>query len=478
MHFDPPVHSYMRSRFFIVLAGIAAGVCMGVGDPAKAQQISNDAASESSFPTIGSSTTNAASATPPPAPPPIPSQNAPISSLFTPVTPAYGSGGVSETGEALAESMKQSSANQPYNLRVGPVLLRAEADVGVSVNDNIGLTRDDRVTDIITSPTGILHGKWIVSDLNTLTFNVGVGYQAYLLNSQYDSVTVSPDSEVNFNLFIGDCTVNFHDNFSYEQDPTQVGQLSNQVRLSRFSNDAGITATWDLDEILVSASYDHNNFWVLQSVYDYLTNQSDTFSPQITWKVNESISTGLSASFTDTRYQQSFQSDNTNETIGPFVSASLSKFLSVSASGGGYFTQYSGGSGNGDTTSELASYYLSFGLNHQITQYISQSLTGGKQYLPGLTSNYTERIYANYSVQWAATKEINFNASAFWESLNDSAAAFSEDSDRYGLSFAASDALTDKLNVNLGYQFILKQATPSIESYLQNVGTLGLQYNF
>jgi hypothetical protein len=452
---------------------------MGLGNRVIAQEISTDA-SASAAPTIGSTNdTNSASATPPAPPPaPPPSPVVPTSALIAPALPSYATGGVSETGEAYAQSLRQENAGQPYNLRVGPVLLRAEADMTISANDNIATSRDNRQADIIFTPEGILHGKWVVSDLNTLSFNVGIGYQAYLLHSQYDDVTVSPDSQVSFNFFVGDCTINFHDYFSYEQDPTEIGQLSNQVRLSRFQNDAGLTATWDLNPLTLSASYDHGNFWVLQSNYNYLTNQSDTFAPSVSYKINDQITTGLQASLSDTRYEQSFENDNTNETIGPFVNASLSKFLSISASGGGYFTQYDQGGRNGDTSSDLISYYLNFGINHQITEFLSESLTAGKQYLPGLTSNYTGRVFVNYSDGWQVTKDIGLNASLFWENLTDSGGIASENSDRYGASLALSDALTSHLNVNVGYQFILKQANPSDLSYLQNVGTLGMQYNF
>ncbi|HEX4139105.1 MAG TPA: hypothetical protein VHY09_02075 [Candidatus Methylacidiphilales bacterium] len=447
---------------------------------ASAQEIGSNTGTLSSFPTIGSSSsgTNAASATPPqapPAPPPIPPPLAPTSSLFAPTIP-YG-GSVSQTGETLAESLQQQQGNQPYNLRVGPVQIRAEADLTADVNDNIGLNKDGREADLIFVPMGVLHGRWEISDLNALTFNIGVGYQAYLLHSQYDCVLIAPDSEVNFNIFVGDCAINFHDSFSYEQDPTEVGQLSNQVRLSRFQNDVGVSARWDLDTFMVEADYDHTNLWVMDSIYNYLTNQTDTFAPRITWKLNETLSTGISATVSDTRYEQSFENDNTSESIGPFVSVTFSNFLSLTASAGGFLTQYDQGGGNGDN-SDLSSYYANLGVTHRITQYLTESLTAGKEYLPGLTSNYTQRIYVTYGDSWSATKEISVGASLFWENLQDSDASFREDSNRYGVGLSLSDTLTDHLNVNLGYQFLLKDADPSILSYYQNEGTLGMVYNF
>ena len=458
---------------------------MGLEDRATAQEIGSDASSDS-VPTIGSNSstgtttnefgaatpsTNAPSATPPSLPQPLMS----ASTLFTPVVP-YG-GGVSQTGEALAQAIQAQNANQPYNLRIGPVQVRAEADLSVELNDNIGLTKNDRVADVIVTPMGILHGRWTISDLNTLTLNVGIGYESYLLHSQYNSLIVTPDSELSFNVFVGDCTVNFHDNFSYQQDPTQIAQLSNQVRLVSLQNDVGVSAKWDLGQFVVQADYDHTNLWVTDSIYDYITNQSDTFSPQVTWKVNESINAGLNASFADTRYDQSFENDNTSESFGPFVKANLSKYLSVSAAAGGFLTQYDQGGGNGDD-SDLASYYANVGVNHQIDDALSEYITAGKQYIPGLTSNYTQQIYVNYGDHWTPTGQMTVDSVLFWQNSQDSDATISEDSNRYGVSLAVGDALTANLNVNVGYQFILKDSDPSSDSYYQNVGTLGMQYNF
>jgi hypothetical protein len=383
----------------------------------------------------------------------------------------------SESGETLAEQLRLSGVEQSYNLRLGPVKLRAEADLSVTINDNIGLTKSGRTSDLIVTPMGVLHGRWEVSDLNTLTFDIGVGYQAYLLNSQYNDVLLAPDSQASFNFFVGDVAINLHDAFSYEQDPTQVGQLSDQTRLSRFQNDIGFSAKWDLNDVVLSADYDHANLWVTQSIYNYLTNQSDTIAPKVTFKLDESISTGISASVSDVRYQQSFENDYVNESIGPFVTATLSNFLSLNAQFGGYFAQYDRGGGNGDN-SDVASYYGSAGVNHRINNALSESLTVGREFLPGLTSNFTERIYARYTDTWQATKAISVGGDIFWENLTDSEATFRETADRYGAGLSLSDSLSEHATLTFNYQFLLKDSDPSYLSYYQNQGTVGMQYNF
>ena len=69
---------------------------------------------------------------------------------------------------------------------------------------------------------------------NTLRFSTSVGYQKYLIHPQYDtgSVMVSPDSELAFDVYVGDFKINFHDQFSVQQDPASIGSLNNVVNFN------------------------------------------------------------------------------------------------------------------------------------------------------------------------------------------------------------------------------------------------------
>jgi hypothetical protein len=390
---------------------------------------------------------------------------------------AQGLDQISLTGENVAEQLRQTSDNGDYNLKIGPVGVRVDADVTTSYNDNINLVKTGAIGDFLTTPAVTFAGHWAVTDLNSLDFNIGVGYQHYWSHSEDDDLLLSPDSEAKFNFFLGETEVGLHDSFSYQQDPTEIGQLSNQTRLQRFQNDAGVQLTWDLNPFTVSFGYDHQNFWVINSIYKYLTNQSDSISPRVTYKINPSLSTGLSLSFSDVRYEQNVQNNYTTVQAGPFVQATLSNNLSINAQFGGYIADYATGGSNGDT-SDATSYYGSIGLNHRINDYVQESLTAGKEYIPGLTSNFTERIYANYTATWQATTNINLGGNLLWENLSDSDATVRENSDRYGVGLNLNDSLTQHTTLTLNYQYLLKNANPASLSYEQNVGTVGIGYRF
>ena len=381
------------------------------------------------------------------------------------------------SGENIAQEMRRSSANPEYNLRLGPVTLRAETGSTLSFNDNIGLTKENRTADILITPSVGIHGHWQVSELNTINFDVGLGYDIYVFHSQYDNIVLAPDSLAQFNFFVGNILFNIHDGFSYQQDPTQFGQLSNTVRLSRFVNDAGIGATWDLGKFVLDLDYDHTNLWVLQSQYSYLSNQSDTVSPKVTVKVSKTIRAGLEANVSNVQYEESFQNNYISYSVGPFASIQFSDDISVQASAGLYLSDFDTGGGNGDTQN-VSSYYANGGITQRINAVDTHSLTVGREFIPGLTSNFTERVYVNYTNSWQATQRISLGANVWWESLTDSAAVESQTSNRYGAGLSATDNLSDKMSASLSYQFLLKDSDPSILSYTQNLLTAGFRYQF
>jgi hypothetical protein len=391
---------------------------------------------------------------------------------------AQGIDRASYAGENLAEELRAENTPQNYNLKVGPVEVRVDATEALSVNDNINLSNRGQQADL-TAETGVnFHGRWAVSDLNILTLNVGFLFQAYASHTQYDYFQISPDSEAQFNFFVGDLSFKIHDNFSYLSDPTQVGQLSNQVRLTRYQNDAGVGVQWDLGSVILALDYTHENLWVTNPLYSYLTDQTDTVAPTFTFPLNKNVSVGLQTSVAAIQYEKSFQNNSVSESVEPFVSASISKNLSVNAAAGGYFAQYSTSGSNNDPSSDVTSFVGNVGVNHQINAALSEAFTAGREYLPGLTSNYTDRIYANYSLSLQASKRINIGAATAYENLDDSNGEFRETSKRFSFNLSLNDTLSDKLSMNLSYQVLDKVANPSDLSYLQNIGTLGMQYQF
>jgi hypothetical protein len=256
-----------------------------------------------------------------------------------------------------------------------------------------------------------------------------------------------------------------------------VGDLSNISQFSRFQNDGGIRADWDLGDIILSAGWDHTNYWVFQSAYQYLDSNTDAFSPQVTYKVSETINAGLEGTVAFTSFSQNIQNNSTSYSVGPFFEARLSENLAVNARIGYYVADYTNTGLNGDK-SNANSFYAEGGITHRINSVLFETFTAGRQYIPGLTSNYTDEIYARYSANYQAAQYFTISPSLSYQNLQDSISSFHETSNIYQLGITFGYQVTQHLNVNTGYQFVLKDADISNLSYYQDSVSLGATYKF
>jgi hypothetical protein len=147
-------------------------------------------------------------------------------------------------GEQTSEARRQDIEHIPYNLLVGPIRFRISASVGVEYNDNINLAQHDgKQDDVIIRPQVNFDAIWPITQLNTLRFDIGIGYSAYIQHSgnNTNGILVTPGSQLAFDIFVGDFRINIHDRMSLQEDPISEGQLSNTADYGRFENTAGIS---------------------------------------------------------------------------------------------------------------------------------------------------------------------------------------------------------------------------------------------
>ncbi len=157
-------------------------------------------------------------------------------------------------GEASAEARRQEVDRIPYNLLVGPIRFRVTATAGVEFNDNVNFSEWNMQEDFIFRPTVNFNALWPVTQLNTLRFDIGLGYAFYAEHSEYNTngILLTPGSQLSFDVFVSDFRINFHDRFSLEQDPVDEAALSNVADYGRFQNTAGVSVLWDLNKAVLT----------------------------------------------------------------------------------------------------------------------------------------------------------------------------------------------------------------------------------
>ena len=166
------------------------------------------------------------------------------------------------SGETVAQQLKQSGVDEAIQSKAWP---RSHSAPKPTIRFNSTTTSASSIMG--ASPTSSSHPAWAfplyadwkVSDLNKRSFRP----RARLRALSRTLAIRQRSSRARFRCAIQFLHRRRHRyparlNFSYQQDPTAIGQLSNQTQLSRWQNDVGVTTTWDLDQVAVlTFDYDY-----------------------------------------------------------------------------------------------------------------------------------------------------------------------------------------------------------------------------
>ncbi len=390
--------------------------------------------------------------------------------------------GGTTSAEATTAPGKGAAADQYYNFKAGPVLFRLDGSGSVAYNDNINLSQNQRLSDIIVTPELNVKSIYPVTDSNTLEMDVGFGYEKYIFHPDAggSGLIITPDSALQFNLYVGDVKINFHDRFSLQRDPLPFGQLSNITSFERFENTAGVLVDWRLGDLIWSSGYDYEDFWVTNASFRYLDHHSDIFTQKLTFVLSPTLQAGISATYTMLDYDDTdgtVENNGNGFEVGPFVAAQITENFAVNAGCGIDYTTYSGG-GTNDDQEDLDSWYATLGFSHRINPQMMESLTVGRDALDGITSNFTERNYGKYMLHWNFADKWSASPYLLFENLSDSEAAERENANRLGAGFTIDHQLSEKGAIQFGYDYIVKDSDNADASYYQDQWKVNFQWQF
>lgn len=383
------------------------------------------------------------------------------------------------TGATAAE-MRKTSTQGEYNLKLGPVLVDLSSSLEMEANDNINLAETGRKADLIFRPSIEANSTWQVSRLNALHLNLGLGYAKYLNNSSADtnSLLISPDSALSFDIFVGDFKINLHDRFSILQNPIDEISLSKVAKFGRLQNSAGVSVLWDLNDIKLVLGYDHFNFHSLNGDFSYLNRSEEQFSFSASAALNSTTTLGLDANVAPIDYSENINNDGLTFCAGPFLEKQISNYLKLRLSGGYQGMRFSSGGQNGDN-SNANSYYADLSLAHRMNAHWSETLSLGHETRLSLETNSVEYTYARYSANWQVNRKLSLSINGFLEDANESPSSLvSEHATRFGAGFSTSYRFTRKLALSLRYGYVKKNSDVDLRSYYQNSCAVCLTYDF
>ncbi len=386
---------------------------------------------------------------------------------------------VREDGAYQARQVGASA--QPGGWKAGPLYFSPAASFGIESNDNVR-NSEEKEGDVILRPGGRVGGLWIATDRSRLSFGVGFGYEKYLQHSDLNRSFVSPDSELAYDLSVKDLVLSFYDNFTYSQDVVSQASLSGVANLPRYDNTVGVRATWAPREAIYSLGYAHENFFAVGSTNSFLDRTGEQVYLSAAYRFRPKTSAGLEASGALTDFSSSAQRDSTTVTFGPFLKWQARPWLGINLRGGSI--NYRPDPTNSfDHPNNQSSYYASVNIDHQLTDHITQALSGMRDYQTSLSeaNSYVQTTTLRYSVTWALRQNTSLTGYVLYEVGQQPGAGSlggTEDFDRIGFGLAVRQSFTQRLSTSLGYDFSNRESNLQGRSYGSNRVTLTLSYTF
>jgi hypothetical protein len=373
-----------------------------------------------------------------------------------------------------------STEPRDYNLRWGKLTGRLYGSVQTEFNDNINLAEEGAESDISFAPLIGIGFLWPLSEKNVLEFDVGVGYRAYLDHSELNSVTVSPDSRLTYQIRVLKAQITIHDEFSVQADPLTRPELSGGggvFNYRRFNNDAGFTASWEaIRDVTLVGGYSYIVDRSLSDEFEELDRDDHVAHLALYRPLGARVTLGLAGAWTITDFLENVQNDAVTFSIGPHLSVRWSEFLSSEA-GVRFTTSEYDGTGSIQDSEDFSGITYYTGIRHRLNSRTTQSLRVSQSVNPGFGSNFTDIFGLQYGVSLKVLAPLTLNGTFVYENFSASGPG-GEESSRYLWYLGTGFRLTSKWNLGLGYSLGIKDSEQPGRDYTQNRVTIDLTRHF
>ena len=385
------------------------------------------------------------------------------------------------TGDNAAEARSRTLDSEQYTIKTGDFRLLAASSLGFDWNDNVNTSNNDPQEDFILRPMAHLTVSHPISRQNILSVNVGVGYDKYFEHDNYGGVRLESGSEVSLDISVKDVRINLHDRFQYTQDPASQGSVAGTARYGGFDNVAGLKATWDLRDVLLSLGYDHRNFSSLSSEFDYLDRASELIAARAGLRVHPTLVVGLEGSGAFTGYDRKFLNDNTSYSAGVYGDWHPGLNFNVQPRVGYAIYDFEQKSSSVRAVDQ-DSWYADLTASHQFSDAMSYSFNLGHELRLGIQADSVESWYFRPGFTWKLIKNLSLNLYLAYEhgkqGSSDQSSISEETYDWFGGGLGLNTPITDNLTVGINYRLTLRESDTATREYTQNLAGFLVTYTF
>jgi len=377
-------------------------------------------------------------------------------------------------GEAAAAAKRKAATTIGYhNLKMGDLRLRLHASTELEANDNVNLSDQDPRSDLIVRPQARGTFLYPLTERNSLNLTIGAGYAFYLREDNLSRYFITPGSELSFDVFVGDCLINIHDRVSVSQDAYENPAATGSGNIGTFDNMAGVSATWDLHDVVLTTGYDHLLRRSTTSGFSQQNATSHAVHGSGGLKVNSFTIIGVDLGAT--LIERETQSGGVQYNIGLSYRSQISQYLSVRAALG--YTLYQLDNPAPGQSKDLNAIYGSLAVQHRVNRIVSYSLEAGRDVQIGLFSDILDLYFARLQANWNLIHKVSLGTHLSYEWGTESGGAGDEIT-RYGGGISVGRGLTEKLSARLYYDLLVRNSNLPGREYLQNRVGLSLAYAF
>ena len=396
--------------------------------------------------------------------------------------------------EPLTDADVQASEGT-YNMKLGMLEMSVALGVGFEFNDNITLSENNQISDIIFRPQLDLEGVIRFSETNRLRIGFGISYAKYFNHSEFDSdsLLISPTSALSWTAEAGAFKFTIRERFSYQEDPFDQPTLVNAATFKRYENQAGIQVDWDASQYTkISVGYDRYDLWAKDEFYKDQDHGINTFFLRPSYQISPAFTLGFNASVSLIDYRRTTRADGTSYLLGPFVRWRVSDYTDVLLEVGYQRSSFDGtttvpalnpvtglptGGVVGIDSEDSSGYYAKLEIANRPTEFLRQKLSFSKTSELGFRSNFYDLYHLEYTLDWAMTEKTTIRPTFFYE-YYEASGPQSEKAHRVGGALGLYHIFSDNLTVGLDYRFIVRDSNLTNSDYTQNLGLISLYYKF
>lgn len=380
-----------------------------------------------------------------------------------------------------AEARQVNLEALPFTFKAGDFRLLVTPSFEADWVDNINLVHEGALNDFILRPMIQFDGSYPLTDRNLLQFNVGLGYDIYAKHSEFDALRLVTGSGIAFDTYIKDFAINVHDRFHYIQDPAEEAAVATTARFGGLDNTAGLSVTWDQQDLLLTGGYDHENFLSTSGAYEYLNRASELLYAQAAFRIHPKVLTGVEGGGSFTSYDEAVLNRNVGYNAGAFAEWRPGQYLRVEAHGG-YSAYLFDQTSRVLTAVDQYAWYGRITATHQVTDFFYYSLSAGRELRLGTEADFIKAWYVRPGIEWHLVHNLKLNAYLAYEHGDQGqpgqGGAVVETYDWMGMGFGLSQPITENLAATLRYRHTLRQSDKANREYTQNLVGILLTYQF